>query len=431
MLKSVKVIWASWAVVNGLMLALVSLRKTTTEDVRYYFHGINPHANHSPGPSSIYTPSGSVPLGEYPDAGVWPLRLLDLVTRDNESAFLFLFSLVCVLISGAYLWFILRWGSAHHERNTDSEFHAAWFWVLFSGAAGPILLTRLDLYSGVAVGLTMALLITYPRLSSLILAYATLAKLWPGVLASALVGHAKSRSTWVRLISYIISLVALALVTVVVWGPDRLLSPITYQDVRGLQIESVFATPLMVARLFDDNRWDVSYASSKSFEIAGPGADIAMTCASVVLVGMLVFALGFALWRFLRGGWTRQSAVLFALLLVCLLIVSNKVFSPQYIAWVGPLVAVASILCTATSMRTLRISTLIVAALTTVIYPLTYESILHNSSGWPVLVLTVRNLAMVLMTFSVAVALFTTLRKTSAAATLKSAVPSARTSVGA
>ena len=110
---------------------------------------------------------------------------------------------------------------------------------------------------------------------------------------------------------------------------------------------------------------------------------------------------------------------------------SNKVFSPQYIAWVGPLVAVASILCTTTSMRTLRISTLIVAALTTVIYPLTYESILHNSSGWPILVLTVRNLAMVLMTFSVAVALFTTLRKTSAAATLKSAVPSARTSVGA
>ena len=119
MLKSVKVIWASWAVINGLMLALVSLRKTTTEDVRYYFHGINPHADHAPGPSSIYTPSGAVPLGEYPDAGVWPLRLLDLVTQDNESAFLFLFSLVCVIISGAYLWFILRWGSAHHERNTD------------------------------------------------------------------------------------------------------------------------------------------------------------------------------------------------------------------------------------------------------------------------------------------------------------------------
>lgn len=411
MLKSVKAIWACWAAINGLLFTVVAVRKTTNEDVRYYFHGINPDAEHTPGPSSIYSMSGPVPLGEYPDAGVWPLRLLDLITRDSEFAFLISFSLMCVAISGLYLWFLLHWGSRNSEPGSTAHYSAAWFWAIFSAASGPILLTRLDLFSGVGVGLTMALLLTYPRLASLILAYATLAKLWPGVLASALVGHIRHRSTWVRLISYFVSLVALALVTVIWWGPQRLLSPVNYQDVRGLQIESVFATPLMIARHFHPDQWKVHFASSKSFEIVGPNTDIAISYANAVMLGMLIFALGFALWRFLRGGWTHQSAVLFALLLVCLLIVSNKVFSPQYIGWIGPLVAIATIKYHSTSMRVVRILCLIVAALTTVIYPLTYASLLHNTGISPVIALSVRNVAMVILSVTVAVALFKSVRR--------------------
>ena len=58
MLKSVKAIWASWAVINGLLLALVLGKNTTNEDIRYYFHGVNPDAPHQAGPDSIYKMSG-------------------------------------------------------------------------------------------------------------------------------------------------------------------------------------------------------------------------------------------------------------------------------------------------------------------------------------------------------------------------------------
>lgn len=397
--------------INGLLLALVLGKNTTNEDIRYYFHGVNPDAPHQAGPDSIYKMSGPIPLGEYPDAGVWPLRLLDVLAGGNEERFLALFSVMCVLISGLFLGFLLRWGSRYQDRVPGGKFHSAWFWVLFSAAAGPILLTRLDLISGVSVGLGLALALSHPGVASFILAYATVSKLWPGVLAAALVGKATLRSTWVRLCAFFASLFALAAVTVLVWEPGRLVSPISYQDVRGLQIESVFATPLMVARLFDAHKWHVDYASSKSFEIFGPGVETATLVANILLLGLLIFALGFALWRFLHGGWTQQSAVLFALLLVCLLIVSNKVFSPQYIAWVAPLVALASIMARFQTMRLLRWSVVIAAGLTTLVYPVAYESILHNTSAWPIVILVVRNIGMVLITVLTAKALLESIKQ--------------------
>lgn len=436
MLKKVKILWAVWTAVNGVLLALIFIRGTTQEDIRYYFRGVNPDAPVSlqgeTDAGSMALRYGEQPLNEYPDAGVWPLRLLDVFTGDSEGTFTNLFPIMCVALSGLFMWFLLRWGARHGADAMDAadpgvaapsahpaHFRAAWYWVFFSACAGPIMLTRMDLIPGIGVAVALAFVLTRPRVASFILAYASLAKLWPAVLASSLVGRFTARSTWVRLLSYFASLILLAGVTVVTLGMDRLLSPISYQDVRGLQIESVFATPFMVARLFDTDAWTVDYARSKSFEVTGPGVELAMLCATVLLAAMLVFAVGFALWRFLKSGsaarrgdtWTHESAVLFALLLVALLIVTNKVFSPQYIAWLGPLIAVATIVYRAPSMRLIRWCSVLIATLTTVIYPLTYDLIVAGESIVPLLVLMLRNVGMVVLAVLVARALFSSVRE--------------------
>lgn len=421
MLKNIKALWAAWAVVHGLLLATVLIWGTTDEDVHYYFLGMNPHAPNLNGPSSnpanpnnaaqMAAESGSGPLTEYPHTGTWPLRVLDVISFDNETLFIKLFSIMCAVISGMFLWFLLRWGRDNSTLNTSTDMQncritAGWFWVLFCAAAGPLLLTRLDIVSGVLVAMSVAWMLTRPRVSAFLLAFATLSKLWPGVLAAAFVGKFNARATWVRLVAFAVSLIGLALVTVFSSGMHRLISPITYQDVRGLQVESVMATPFMAARIADPNRWTIDYAKSKSFEIFGPGIAQAVQVADVLLLATVAFALCFALWRFLRGGWTHETAVLFAMLMVCMLIVTNKVFSPQYMVWLAPLIAVASLVVTTMSSRMLFSMTLVIAVLTTLVYPVTYLQLIEDTNNLPLILLALRNLGIVVMTAYVGFCLF-------------------------
>ena len=63
----------------------------------------------------------------------------------------------------------------------------------------------------------------------------------------------------------------LAALSLVTGGASRLFSPLTWQSGRGLQIESVWATPLMVARAFDPARWTVRYSTFQAYEVFGPG----------------------------------------------------------------------------------------------------------------------------------------------------------------
>ncbi|MBC2681182.1 hypothetical protein [Corynebacterium anserum] len=408
MLKNVKALWASWAVVHVILVTLVLTTGTTNGDVRYYFRGMNPDLSSADidAATQMATNSGATPLAEYPHAGVWPLHIVNFISADRQPMFIAVFSAMCVALSGIFLWFLLAWGN-DHKAVGRSPLRAGWFWVIFCAATGPILLTRLDIISGMLVAMAIAWMLTRPRVAGFLLAFATLSKLWPGVIAAAFVDRWSLRSTWVRLLSFGSSLVALAVVTLTTVGLDRLLSPITYQDTRGLQVESVMATPFMAARIFDDDKWVTGYAASKSYEIAGPGVSFAIDAADILLLVTVVFAVLFALWRFLYGGWTHENAALFALLLILMLIVTNKVFSPQYVVWMGPAVAVVSLL-SSHPLHKLRLVMIITAVFTTLIYPATYEALLRSSSVWPLLYLVIRNLLVVAMTVYVGYRLYIT-----------------------
>lgn len=345
---------------------------------------------------------GALPLSEYPDAGLWPVRAIIQLSGDHAYVFLTLFSAVLIALSTAFFFYLL-----------NRSHRAALFWTAFTAAAGPIAYSRLDLIPGLLVAATAAALFTHPKLASALLGFAAMSKLWPAALAAGLVDRWNRSATWARLATFGGTLVVVGAITALTSGWDRLVSPLTYQDVRGLQIESILATPLIVAAAFFPGHWHIDKAPSKSFEIFGPGVDQLVTASSVLMACTMLFGLGWALWHFLGDAWSPRSTALFLLTMVLLLIVSNKVFSPQYVVWFGPLLAVlvakqpeepgasaqAGTSSEADALRKLTWLSVLVAALTTAVFPFTYNLLFEGPHWFAALVLTARNILMVYITY--------------------------------
>ena len=386
---------AAWALANAVIIGILIFWPFAKGDPMYYFRnslGKPTHPSH-----------GALPLSEYPDAGLWPVRAIIQLSGDHAYVFLTLFSAVLIALSTAFFFYLLN-------RNH----RAALFWTAFTAAAGPIVYSRLDLIPGLLVAATAAALFTHPKLASALLGFAAMSKLWPAALAAGLVDKWNRSTTWVRLAAFGGTLVVVGAITVLTSGWDRLVSPLTYQDVRGLQIESILATPLIVAATIFPGQWHIAKAPSKSFEIFGPGVDQLLTANSVLMVCTMLFGLGWALWRFLGDAWSPRSTALFFLTMVLLLIVSNKVFSPQYVAWFGPLLAVLvakqpdearsasrrdAAQSEADALRKLTWLSVLVAALTTAVFPFTYNLLFEGPHWFAALVLTARNILMVYITY--------------------------------
>lgn len=383
--RSVIGAWIGWIIARILLVSMCRLDTGADGDVIYYFTG-------------IYG-SRAKDMTEYPDVGAWPTLVVSWFSGQDLSSYINDYIVMCLLVDGAFLALLLR-RHAHNRR----AILAAWFWIIFGTAAGPVLLMRLDLFPALAVAGAGAFFISRPNVAAGLLALATTMKLWPGVLAVALVDRVTRAHTWVRLMVFVATGAALSAVTVLTQGVDRLLSPLNYQGERGLQIESLPASIAIVQAHLNPRQYSIFYASSKSFEITGPGVDTAIAISTVSMAVLLFFAVSFALYRFCAGGWTTHSAQALCVLLVLALIATNKVFSPQYIVWIGPLLAV---LVRQSSRRGvawlkgfLALCAIIAAGLGTYIFPFNYASITDPGFGLnaAVICLVVRNSLILVMT---------------------------------
>lgn len=124
---------------------------------------------------------------------------------------------------------------------------------------------------------------------------------------------------------------AVAVALVLGWG-DEFGSALSYQGERGLQIESLAATPLEIGAIDDPSR-GAEYGSG-SFNYVGPGAETAR----VITIGLLVFAYGLVAWT----GWrSRAPRLQLATALLAVVVVLSPVLSPQFLFWLLPLSAAA------------------------------------------------------------------------------------------
>jgi hypothetical protein len=276
--------------------------------------------------------------------------------------------------------------------------HATEMWVLAVPLLGATAYARFDLLPGVLVGATVLLLAAHPRFAAAAAAVATGVKLWPALVLPALLSGVR-RPRAVATVVIGIGVV-LAGATVLVAGWARLVSPLSYQADRGLQIESLAATPAVLGWWLEPGGWRISYGASRAYEITGPGVGVLLVLTSVLtalLVAGLLSSWWWA-WR-LRGRLSGATVVWLVLSAVTGFIATGKVLSPQYMLWLLP-AAAAGLAVAADDRRLVRWCALLLVTtgVTQLVFPGFYAGLTHRAEGQvtpAVLLLVLRNLLVV------------------------------------
>jgi hypothetical protein len=394
-----------WALTRGAVIAVwLTAEQVLGGDVAYYYDRL--HRMMSLGVPVAQT------MPEYPTPVLWLLMVPYLFSGQTLEGFRIAFVAIMVALDLAFT--ITLW---HRGQGRT----AVWFWIAFIVAIGPISYLRLDLIPAVACGLALvALSRGADRFAGVLLAVGAGLKLWPGTLWPTTVRGVRRRDHLVT-VSFFVTGVALVVAAVIQGGVARLLSPLQWQSGRGLQIESVWATPSMVARIFDPQAYRIEYSRWQAYEVFGPGVDGWLTFSTVATtVGYALILGGYVLWFrarypdvFTRHPRLVNAAVpaspaavgLFMVVLITITLITNKTFSPQYLTWMGAPLA-ALLLVADPSQRWLRrtasvaaIMVLGLAVATQLVYPAGYEELLGHQ-GQPGLVtgvLVVRNLGLVVL----------------------------------
>jgi len=321
----------------------------------------------------------------------WVYPVVALVPMILASAFGWLLypstwlSLVMVIDAAAFAVLLTR------GRAVAS---AAWWWLGFMVLLGPIALARID---SVVVPIALAgmlLLATRPRIAAFLLTIATWIKVWPAALIAAAIVTLRSRLT---ILTTAVVTSGVILVTALILGSQgNVLSFITQQAGRGVQIESPIATFWM----WDAFRHRIGGSSLYydgailTYQLRGPDIDIAaavMTPLLALAVATLLVVGVVAIRRGIASGDVLPPLVL---AITTALILFNKVGSPQFVGWLAvPIVfgLVANRVADGPSFLVPSLLGLAIAALTQAFYPYLYGQLLSLKVEM-LIVLTARNL---------------------------------------
>ncbi|WP_392508746.1 glycosyltransferase 87 family protein [Naumannella halotolerans] len=327
-------------------------------------------------------------MPEYPVPALWLLELPRLLigSQGDQNDYRDVFVVLCFAALGGFS--LLLW---HRIAPQDRRAAAAGVicWAAFSTAMGTVILLRPDIAIAVLGGTAVLLGSSWPVLAGALLALAGWLKIWPVVLAA---GFLPGRGLIVRvLLGGFGTAVAVAVVVLVSAGWQRMISPLTYQSDRGLQVESLWATPLLLGRLANPAAFPVRMTEWKAFEIFGEGRDAALVLANLGALGLTALV-ALACWRSRprtaadgrRPGFDQAAIAELAVLIVLAVLLANKTFSPQYLSWLGPplAIAVARAVQTQRADRALRWAAIGVAAAaaTFVLYPFEYGGLVYGAT---------------------------------------------------
>ncbi|MDU1536082.1 MAG: glycosyltransferase family 87 protein [Cutibacterium avidum] len=261
-----------------------------------------------------------VVLPEYPLPVVWFLRALHWSAGD--SYFIPAFATTMLLLDA--LLAVAMWIHGHRV--------GALWWIVLVPFLGPIMWNRFDMVPAVCMGLAALWYRRHPAACGVMIALGAAVKLWPALLILPMISRHKAAIR--RLIAFGATGVALALASLLDGGWGRLVSPLTWQSGRGLQVESVPATvPVYQHFKNPDGGYKVEMSKYNAFEIFGPGASTCQSLSTILMALTVGLAIGVALLSWRRNGLDHRSAVLADLVIIGALIIANKTLSPQYFVW--------------------------------------------------------------------------------------------------
>lgn len=353
--RSTILTWVAWSASRAGILMLIAYAQAQAHvltDVRLYERWYHESLSHGAAPNDAqwnYPPGAAVTLWI---AGLMTPYIMGLI--------------VMLLVSDGLILRTVR------RRSADSWGVA--FWIVAPFLLGPVVLARFDL---VPTMFAATGLLAGPLAAGALLSIGGLVKAWPAVLLvvrAAGESFAHVRRMALGAIASGVGMLAVIAATGQ-WG--SLTTWLHGNGARGLQIESIAATPWDFARALGADL-DAPF-NHGSVQIVGPGTTMAATICS----GLGLFVIVWGVWVRYRGAdlAATAAAVLMGLM------VTAKVLSPQYLIWAVALVALS---------RSRRAMVLLGTAclLTQAVFPIVYVSFV-NAELISTVIFVLRNVLLV------------------------------------
>jgi hypothetical protein len=306
------------------------------------------------------------------------------------------------VVTGMLLWTARR-------RSTWS---GPWYWIIGVPLLGPIVYGRYDVFPALCVVVALALLgrglmvrkadgTPGPDLNrrrwvaGVLVGLGTAIKLWPGL---AIFGMPRTKRGWQAIVTMLVSAVAaIASMSLFFTGT---MSWVGNQGGRGIEIESLWATPWMLGKGLQLDHVLTNKVVYGSYQIEPNGhgvgsALITLTSDVALFSEVLAFAL-MAYWWW-RKSWKPAVVADATFVATLIFIVTSRVISPQYLIW---LLAVAGfcLLNKDTTQRRSAVLVMVCLPLTQFEFPFDFASF-RNAQILGILVVAVRNVLLVLAAY--------------------------------
>jgi hypothetical protein len=271
--------------------------------------------------------------------------------------------------------------------------HPGWWWLGFLVALGPVAIGRIDSITVPLALLGVLVVVTRPALGGVLLTVAAWTKVWPAALVAAVVVALRDRG---RVVIGAAATTAVVLIAALALGAGgNVFSFITQQTGRGLQIESVIATPWMWDATLGPGHTQVYYDTAiLTFQLRGDGVLDAAAVATPLLALAALVLLGLGVIATRRGRDPGEVLPPLVLALTLAMIIFNKVGSPQFVTWLAVPIVFGLVTAASGAGRSFRVPAVLgiaIAVLTQAFYPYLYHELLGVPNLVLVLVLTARN----------------------------------------
>jgi uncharacterized membrane protein len=337
-----RIFWIVAIQVLGLLIVglLTIFKMVGTHDLNIYYR------------SSLYLLEGKLPYRdfnlEYPPFALLPFvlpRMVALGLAKNYYIYAFLFLLENILFSTINMLLLLRVVSVYASQ--PQRIRVLVFYTLFTLIISPVLLWRYDLFPTVlTVVALVAVLSNRPTLAGISLGLGVAAKLYPLMLLPVFTVYFFTNKSYRAILNIwlgTLGTVFLSFLPFLITTKDKLFSFLDYHKERGLQIESLPAGLISLV-----HKWGLielkTVAGYGSRNIVSPLDDIVLAVLPLLLIILYISMLVSCWYRFREERSKSElmkvdSLVAYTLLALLIFIITNKVFSPQYIVWIIPFAA--------------------------------------------------------------------------------------------
>lgn len=333
----------------------------------------------------------------YPVGALIPMAAAYLLSGADADSYRLGWAAVAVTANAATTYLLVHAG---HRAGTGTR--AGWWWLGFLAALGPVAVFRLEPVTVLLTVFALTVLANRPGWQAAALTSAAWVKVWPAAVLLCVWVLPATRKTRARLVGAATAVTLTVALAAAAGGAtlSRVFGFTSEQSGRGLQVESVAATPFMWSAATGGPHRVGYSASLDTYEISGPYAGWIATALPGVTLALTIATLMLtrAAYARARDDAARRDVFCHGLLAVLTgLVATDPVGSPQYLLWLTTVVVVALIAPTPGASgrwRPIAAAAIGTCLLTQAIFPFTYAHLVAASLPTTA-VLTARNALLV------------------------------------